>query len=227
MKKFQHKRSPYRWIIWACSILLLCLVGLIPVQLAIAHLQAPQPQAILTLGGGSDRELFTAQFAKSHPNLDIWVSSGIPPEPALDIFRAAGIPDSRVHLDYLAIDTVTNFTSMVGEFKRRNIQHIYLITSDFHLPRSQAIATVVLGSQGITFTPVAVPSGVREESSFRIWRDVGRSILWVVTGRTGASLNPRVAMTHAFKSIHHGNLYPRRSTVATTSMVLPRRSPPA
>ncbi|MEB3280962.1 MAG: YdcF family protein [Lyngbya sp.] len=223
MKWFQRKQSPYHWIIWPSSILLLFLIAIIPVQLAIAHYQAPQPQAILTLGGGSDRELFTAQFAKNHPNLDIWVSSGIPREPAMDIFRAAGIADRRVHLDYLAVDTVTNFTSMVDEFKQRNIQHIYLITSDFHLPRSQAIATIVLGSQGITFTPVAIPSREAEESSLRIWRDVGRSVIWVVTGRTGASLNPRVAMTHAFKSIHHGNLYPRRSPVSTASVVLSRR----
>ncbi|WP_413167487.1 YdcF family protein [Capilliphycus salinus ALCB114379] len=205
MNWFQRKKLPNHWMIWAGSILLLFPISIIPVQLAIAHYQAPQPQAIFTLGGGSDRELFTAQFAKNHPDLDIWVSSGIPPEPAMDIFRAAKIPERRVHLDYLAVDTVTNFTSMVGEFKQRNIQHIYLITSDFHLPRSQAIATIVLGSQGITFTPVAVASRQQKESSLRIWRDVGRSILWVVTGRTGASLNPRVAVTPRFKSIHPGN----------------------
>ncbi|EAW38845.1 YdcF family protein [Lyngbya sp. PCC 8106] len=225
MKWFQRTQSPDHWIIWAGSILLLFLISIIPVQLAIAHSQAPQPQAILTLGGGSNRELFTAQFAQDHPDLDIWVSSGIPREPAMDIFRAAGVPDRRVHLDYLAVDTVTNFTSMVDEFKQRNIQHIYLITSDFHLPRSQAIATIVLGSQGITFTPVAVPTPEKEESSLRIWRDMGRSILWVITGRTGASLNPRVAMTHAFKPIHDWNLHSRRSPIPTTSVVLSRRPP--
>lgn len=225
MQRFQRKQSPYRWVIWTISVLILLLIGLVPVQLVIAHYQAPQPQVILTLGGGSDRELFTAQFANEHPDLDVWVSSGIPPEPALDIFRAAGIEDSRVHLDYLAVDTVTNFTSMVDEFKQRNIQHIYLITSDFHMRRSQAIATVVLGSQGIAFTPVAIPSVSleREEASVRIWRDVGRSILWVVTGRTGASLNPRVAVSNAFRSIYHWNLYPRRTNISTTSVVLSRR----
>ncbi|MEL7034480.1 MAG: YdcF family protein [Cyanobacteria bacterium J06592_8] len=224
MQWFQYKQSPYRWVIWAISVLILFLIAIVPIQLVVARYQAPQPQAILTLGGGSDRELFTAQFANEHSDLDIWVSSGIPREPAIDIFRAAGIEDSRVHLDYLAVDTVTNFTSMVDEFKQRNIQHIYLITSDFHMPRSQAIATVVLGSQGIAFTPVAIPSEESEESSVRIWRDVGRSILWVVTGRTGASLNPRVAMTNAFRSIYNSNLYPRNFNHSTTSVVLSRRS---
>ncbi|MDY7020121.1 MAG: YdcF family protein [Cyanobacteriota bacterium] len=225
MQWFQRKQSPYRWVIWAISVLILFLIAIVPIQLVVARFQTPQPQAILTLGGGSDRELFTAEFAKEHPDLDIWVSSGIPREPAIDIFRAAGIEDSRVHLDYLAVDTVTNFTSMVDEFQQRNIQHIYLITSDFHMPRSQAIATIVLGSQGIAFTPVAIPSEQPEEASVRIWRDIGRSILWVVTGRTGASLNPRVAMANAFRSIHNRNLYPRNFNHSTTFVVFPRRSP--
>ena len=221
MKWFQRKQFPYHWIVPAGAFLLLFPLGFIPVQIAIARHRSPEPQAILTLGGGSNRELFTAQFAKKHPNLDIWVSSGIPRKPAMDIFRAAQIPPNRVHLDYLAVDTVTNFTSMVGEFKKRNVQHIYLITSDFHMPRSRAIATIVLGSQGIAFTPVALPSAEPEESSLRIWRDVGRSILWVITGRTGASLNPRVAIGFA----HPGNPHPQASPVSPASAFLSGRSP--
>ncbi|HEY9663045.1 MAG TPA: hypothetical protein V6C65_31765, partial [Allocoleopsis sp.] len=40
--------------------LLLALITYIPVRLAIAHYQAPTPQAILTLGGRPAREHFTA-----------------------------------------------------------------------------------------------------------------------------------------------------------------------
>lgn len=177
----------------SCALLLL--LSIIPVRLAIASYQAPNPQAILTLGGSPDREEFTAQFAKYYSSLDIWVSSGVPSEKARAIFRASGIPDSRVHLDYRAVDTVTNFTTLVADFKRLHIQHVYLITSDFHLPRSQAIATIVFGSQGITFTPVSIPSQASVESQFHILRDVGRSLLWLVTGRTGASLNPKFYAT--------------------------------
>ncbi|BAZ24831.1 hypothetical protein NIES4073_57310 [Kalymmatonema gypsitolerans NIES-4073] len=180
--------------------LLVILLSIIPVRLAIAHYQAPHPQAILTLGGGIEREQFTAQFAQAYPSLDIWVSSGIRPNKAQEIFRAAGISDQQVHLDYRAIDTVTNFTSLVQDFKNRNIQHLYLITSDFHMPRAKVIATIVLGSQGITFTPISIPSNEPTESFVRILRDSGRSIFWVFTGRTGASLSPRVAhSSYAFR----------------------------
>jgi uncharacterized SAM-binding protein YcdF (DUF218 family) len=147
----------------------------------------PFPQAILTLGGPPDREEFTAQFAQSYPSLEIWVSSGIPPKQSRAIFRAAGIPDTRVHIDRRAVDTVTNFTSLVADFKRLEIHHIYLITTDFHMPRAKAIATIVLGSQGIAFTPVSIPSKEPAESWLRILRDSGRALFWIIFGRTGAS----------------------------------------
>lgn len=168
---------------------MLLVVGYIPARLAIAQQQAPNPEVILILGGSSDREIFAAQLAQHQTNLDVWVSSGSPY--AADIFRDAKIPESRLHFDRRATDTVTNFTTIVSDFKRRGIQHIYVLTSDYHLARAQAIATVVLGSQGIAFTPVAVPSARPPESSLRVLRDFGRSLVWLVTGRTGASLRYR------------------------------------
>ncbi|WP_035990480.1 YdcF family protein [Leptolyngbya sp. KIOST-1] len=172
-------------------LLLLGWLLLLPLNLAIARLQTPQPQAILTLGGGSGRETFTAQFAQTRPDLPIWISSGIPAAQAHAIFQAAHISPSRYHLDYRATDTVTNFTTLVPDLKAANIQHIYLITSAFHMPRATAIATIVLGSQGIAFTSISPPHSYGQESPWRILRDTGRSLLWLTTGRTGSSLNPR------------------------------------
>lgn len=189
--KILHRQGQGHRIYYLLSFTLIFLLSsIIPARLAIASYQSPYPQAILTLGGGSDREKFTAQFAKAYPSLEIWVSSGIPPEKARPIFRAAGIPDQRVHLDRRAVDTVTNFTSLVADFKSRQIQHLYLITSEFHMPRAKAIATLVLGSWGIAFTPISVPSGQETESWFRILRDIARALLWLLIGRTGSSLNP-------------------------------------
>lgn len=195
MTNFRHnrKRKGYRFFCLVICTFMVVLFGLIPVRLAIASYQAPDPQLILTLGGGTQRERFTAQFATHYPNLDIWVSSGIDQEKARPIFRSAGIPDTRVHLDYRAIDTVTNFTSLVADFKSRNIQHLFLITSDFHMRRATAIAFFVLGSQGITFTPVTIPSNQVPESKPRILRDVSRSVVWILTGHTGASLHPSIS----------------------------------
>ncbi|MEO1433241.1 MAG: hypothetical protein AAFV71_30085 [Cyanobacteria bacterium J06633_8] len=73
------------------------------------------------------------------------------------------------------------------------LQHIYLITWDYHMRRARAIATVVLGSRGVVVRPVAVDSGRDEDEALvRVVRDFGRSLLWVATGRSGANFNPRL-----------------------------------
>jgi len=165
---------------------------IIPVRLTIAAHQAPRPQAILTLGGDPRREEAAAQLARHYPSLDVWVSTGETRQKSEAIFQSSGIPDDRLHLDYRAVDTVTNFTTLVSDFRQRGIRHIFVVTSDFHMPRAKAIAAIVLGSQGITFTPVAVPSNRPKESSARVLRDMGRSVVWIVTGRTGATFGERI-----------------------------------
>lgn len=183
----QAQRSSNLFWIAILATSLLIFLGIIPVRLAIAAYRTPQPQAILVLGGGTDREKFATQIAVVEPALEIWVSSGLLPQQAYKIFRAAGIADQRVHLDYQATDTVTNFTTLVPVFKQKRIHHLYLVTSDFHMPRARTIATLILGSQGITFTPVPVLSERPQEPLRLTVRDVGRSFLWIVTGRTGAN----------------------------------------
>jgi uncharacterized SAM-binding protein YcdF (DUF218 family) len=168
------------------------LSGIVALRINRTRALAPQPQAILMLGGDFDREPFTANFARDRADLPIWVSSGMPQPRSRAIFRAAGIDPKRLHFDNRAVDTVTNFTTLATDLKQRHIRHVYLLTSDFHMKRATAIATLVLGSQGIIFTPVAIPSNQADESWWRIARDSGRAVLWMFTGRTGASLNPRL-----------------------------------
>jgi uncharacterized SAM-binding protein YcdF (DUF218 family) len=185
MKQFRWLLAKFWWVG------LLGLLSVVPVRLAIAQALAPRPQAILVLGGDEVREQAAAQLANAYPDLEVWVSTGESFERSEAIFRAAGVDRRRVYLDYQATDTVTNFTTLVSTFQERRIQHLYVVTSGFHMPRAKAIATLVLGSQGITFTPVATPSDRPAETRMRILRDMGRSVLWIFTGRTGASLEER------------------------------------
>ncbi|MEG3930875.1 YdcF family protein [Microcoleus sp. T2B6] len=148
-----------------------------------------RPQAVLVLGGAIEREVFAAKFALDHPELPIWVSSGSNPEFAEWVFSEAGIESDRVHLDYRAVDTVTNFTTLVDELKARGIESVYLITSDDHMRRAQIIGEIVLGSRGISFKPVAVPSGRTPEPVEKAVRDGARAILWLTTGYTGANFS--------------------------------------
>ncbi|MEO1376106.1 MAG: YdcF family protein [Cyanobacteria bacterium J06635_10] len=174
--------------------LLIILLGFIPVRINIAFRQAPTPQAIFVLGGDYNRTRFAGEFWQNRKDLDIWVSDF---SYILDghrrILKEFGVSEEQLHLDGAATDTVTNFTSLVDDFVDADLQHIYLITSDYHMGRSRVIATVVLGSRGVVVTPVAVDSGRGEnEALVRVVRDFGRCLLWVLSGRTGAGLNPRL-----------------------------------
>ena len=188
--------SAKRWLMASLAIgitvgIPIVVIASISVRLAIAKIKNPLPQAILTLGGGHQREVFTAKFAQSQPNLPIWVSSGSKEIRAREIFYGAGLNNRHIYLDRRATDTVTNFTTLVKDFKQQDIAHIYLITDDFHLPRAKAIAFMVLGSQGIAYTPVSLATSRKPEPRIKTVRDVTRSWFWIFTKHTGSSLNRR------------------------------------
>jgi len=145
------------------------------------------PQALFVLGGAIEREVFAAEFAQQHPHLDIWVSSGTNPEYAEWLFSQAGISQTRLHLDYDAVDTVTNFTTIVDKLKSQGITSVYLVTSDDHMRRARVIGQIILGSRGITFKPLPVPSGRSPEPIEKVIRDGIRGIVWLTTGYTGAN----------------------------------------
>ena len=156
----------------------------LPIQIALAKSQYPLPQAFFILGGDPAREDFVAKLAPWYPSFDIWISSGPNPQKTKQIFTSAGVPEKLLHIDSSASDTVSNFTSLVGEFKKNHLRHLYLVTSDYHMARAIAIGTIILGSEGIAFTPLSVPSHERDESLVAIARDISRALLWFLLRRS-------------------------------------------
>lgn len=125
-----------RYCVFGLLIAITLYVASIPLKLTMVYINTPMPQAILTLGGSADREELAAQLAYQNPTLAVWVSTDEDPLDSIRIFSTAGIPFSRVHLDYQATDTVTNFTTTVHQFQQHNIKHIYLLTLDLALLNS-------------------------------------------------------------------------------------------
>ncbi|ARV61946.1 hypothetical protein BZZ01_27970 [Nostocales cyanobacterium HT-58-2] len=147
--------------------------------------QFVKPQAILVLGGSTsklEREKFTADFAHQHPNIPIWISGGSPPKATKRVFAKAGVDTKRLRLDYRANNTVENFTTIVDDLKKSGVKSVYLVTSDYHMRRARIIGEIVLGSRGIDFRPVAVPSQTSSEPIEKSIRDGVRAIVWVATG---------------------------------------------
>lgn len=182
-----RKKRPKRFPL--CQLLLVLIVMVVAYPHIRGYLR--QPQAILVLGGATEREDFAALFAQEHPDLPIWVSSGSNLEYTEWVFAEAGIDPARLHLDYQAVDTVTNFTTLVNEFEAQGINNLYLVTSDYHMRRAKVIGGVVFWSRGIDFRPIAVPSEREPESIDKVVRDGVRSVVWLATGHTGSSLGQR------------------------------------
>lgn len=152
-----------------------------------------QPQAILVLGGAPEREDFAAQFARQHPDLPVWISSGSNVEYTEDVFSRAGIDFSRLHIDRSAVDTVTNFTTLVDRLQDQGVSSVYLVTSDYHMRRARVIGEIVFGSRGMYLKPVVVPSTRPPESVEKTIRDGARAVLWVTTGQTGATFAQKLS----------------------------------
>ncbi len=142
------------------------------------------PQRILVLGGDLDRERVGLRLAQQL-GLPLVVSGGSNPEYAQWLVRDAGMDQSRVLLDYRAKDTFTNFTSLVDDLKRDGVGHIYLVTSEDHLPRAMTVGWLVAGSRGIRLTgvPVACQPSCQEEAMGKRLSDGIRALTWVITGQ--------------------------------------------
>ena len=144
------------------------------------------PEAMIVLGGHEERERYAAKLAKEHPQLPIWLSSGSPQAYAQKIFDNAGIEGDRLHFDYAASDTLTNFTTLVDKLKAEGIDSVYLITSENHMQRAKVIGDIVFGSRGIDFEPISVPSKNPPEPLEKSLRDGARAVFWLITGSTGS-----------------------------------------
>ena len=167
--------------------LLLVLVIAAPLLWLSLRLWQPSPppaQLILVLGGDLERERVAGELAR-RDGLPVLVSGGSNPEYAQWQFHQQGLDAARVHLDYRATDTLSNFTSVVDELRRAKVRHVLLVTSSDHMNRALLVGRLVAGSRGITLTPVSVPCGelCQPEGRRKVWGDGLRAALWVLTGR--------------------------------------------
>ncbi|MEL6780527.1 MAG: YdcF family protein, partial [Cyanobacteria bacterium J06597_16] len=84
-----RKLLQLRYLLLGLGIAIALYFTTLPIKLTIAHMRTPQPQAILTLGGGGDRESAAADLAAQNPELAVWVSSGLGYQATTEIFKAA------------------------------------------------------------------------------------------------------------------------------------------
>lgn len=183
-------RQIAHWAFWrlvqlglAALVMLLVLGGAIGLRLAWSTVQVPEPEVMIVLGGDFEREYFAAYFAQTHPNLPIWISSGMPEAKSRAYFAQVGVDLQRVIYDQQAVSTLTNFTTLLPRLKHAKFRHAYVITSDFHQARSRSIAYWIWGSRGIATQFVLVSTRTPPEPGWLILGDTVRSLLWLFTGQ--------------------------------------------
>ncbi len=177
------KSKRYLYLISIFSILLFIVSkSIYPFLKAIINNQSPQ--LILVLGGDIDREVSGMKIAKELA-LPILISGGSNLEYSNWLIKKENIPSTLVRRDYRAEDTMTNFTYIVDELYQENINHILLITSDYHLSRAKIVGEIISGSRGIKVTSLSVPcpSSCKKEDDRKRNIDLIRTLTWVITGK--------------------------------------------
>ena len=162
----------------------------------------PAPEVLLILGGSRERELAAASTITQLPSVRaVILSSG---ELAQDELRAAILDAGGRALcavDRSAVDTLTNFTSLVPTFAAAGVNSVAVATDSSHRRRALAVAFIVLGScaiqvECVVANPIGAPPA-EPESWIRVIRDVLRALFWVMSGFDGqwlaALVHPRRA----------------------------------
>ncbi|WP_353656222.1 YdcF family protein [Geitlerinema sp. P-1104] len=147
---------------------------------ALNHRNQPT-DGVLVLGGSIRREMYSADYARSHPQIPILISAGSAPPCVYIIFERNHAPMDQVWLEDCAHSTFYNFFYSLPILKRWQVHHVQLITSASHLPRSIWMARLLLGAQGIWVEPNIVPEmGIpgNQETRLKTILDMTRAGLW-------------------------------------------------
>ena len=177
------KNKNYFSLLSLISIIIIILSRPIyPFVKAISNSQSPQ--IILVLGGDVDREVAGMKIAKVL-GLPLLISGGSNPEYSNWLIQKENLSPNLVKRDYRAEDTLTNFTYIVDELSEENINHILLITSEYHIKRAKVVGQIISGSRGIKLTSLSIPcpSDCKYEGMRKRNIDLLRAITWVATGK--------------------------------------------
>ena len=172
----------------------------------------PRPKVLLILGGSRSRELRCARMIRDVPPNEapgyIILSSGA--TPAKDIAAAASLPLVRVAVDRRAVDTLTNFTSLVSDLRYLDCRSVVVATSRGHMRRAFPVGIVVLGAYGMSVGSFVCRDPGDEalycESRFRALRDVVRAFLWLFTTWDGSGISVMVHPERGQSSVEVGGL---------------------
>ena len=99
----------------------------------------------------------------------------------------------RITVDRKAVDTLSNFTTLVEDLTRMSCRTVFIATSESHMRRALPVARVVFGASGIRAEPLRCSdyfdSHAHQETLPRVVRDLVRAVVWLLTTLEGRSLS--------------------------------------
>lgn len=138
----------------------------------------------LILGGSERREKASLKACKKHfDGCPIWISgSGCSKVDLFETMAEIEIDVDLVRLDYKAIDTLSNITSLVADIVKGKFEKVAVITSSYHARRVKKIASIVFNKFKINFQQVNITykGDPKKESMLKVWRDQFRAYIWVL-----------------------------------------------
>ncbi|GBG31319.1 Hypothetical Protein FCC1311_075422 [Hondaea fermentalgiana] len=150
---------------------------------------------VLVLGGAADREersvkasIAQDEQAGGGPGRQkwpIWLSGPALSEDAVERCVHAGCDARYLLIDYEAVDTLSNFTTLVDLMREHSFKKVHLATSSLHMPRAVAIAEIILPAYGLRLgkkIKVEPSRGEPDEPAITRYRDVVRAWLWLWFG---------------------------------------------
>jgi uncharacterized SAM-binding protein YcdF (DUF218 family) len=142
-------------------------------------------KVILELGGDPQgRTPKAIELAAQMPDAFLFFSSVEDPALCINLCAQNGISPDRYYLDFLAWDTVTNFTTSVNRILGYGCKELYVVTDGFHMLRSMSIATAVYFKKNVKLVPSPSSPADYQESTKLVIEDTARAWLYRFTGNT-------------------------------------------
>mmetsp|Transcript_4771 Transcript_4771/g.6033 ORF Transcript_4771/g.6033 Transcript_4771/m.6033 type:complete len:189 (+) Transcript_4771:285-851(+) len=134
------------------------------------------------LGGSKRREVAALKTClKKFPGVPIWISGPELTQDCLEICEQEGVDPELLRVDYRAIDTLSNFTTMCQDMYTGGFKKVAIITSRYHMKRARSIAAIIMPEFKLRYVPVGIVYQANEEKEtiLKVWRDQIRAYLWV------------------------------------------------
>mmetsp|Transcript_2176 Transcript_2176/g.2500 ORF Transcript_2176/g.2500 Transcript_2176/m.2500 type:complete len:186 (-) Transcript_2176:770-1327(-) len=134
------------------------------------------------LGGSKRREVAALKTClKKFPGVPIWISGPELTEDCLQVCEEEGVNPELLRIDYRAVDTLSNFTTMAPEMYKGGFKKVAIITSRYHMKRARTIASIIMPEFKVRYVPIAImyKADSEKENLVKVWRDQIRSYLWV------------------------------------------------